>query len=222
MQPKTTIVVVDDHPLYRLGVVQALQKSERFEVLGEGATAMDAARLVAAHKPDLLLLDLHLPGGGLEAVRAIRATPCETRIVVLSVEEDIKFVAQAFQIGVSGYLLKGISGSELIRTIEAAAAGEHCVAPTLLGHLLGHLSGAAATHAVDKQIRFAVREEQILGLLARGMSNKEIAFQAGISEKTAKYYLTNIMKKLHVRNRVEVALYAAQRTTDTAPDFLPA
>lgn len=222
MQPKIRIVVVDDHPLYRQGVVQSLQNSDRFEVLDEGATAADAIRLVAQHAPDLLLLDLHLPGGGLEAARAIRATQSRTRIVVLSVVEDMNCVAQAFQIGVSGYLLKGISGSELVRTVEAAAAGELCVAPVLLGHLLSHLSGSASVQSEGKQIRFAVREEQILELLAQGKSNKEIAFQVGISEKTVKYYLTNIMKKLHVRNRVEVAIFVAQRTPQTGPGLLSA
>ena len=209
---RISVAVVDDHPLYRQGVVQSFRSSDRFDVLGEGATASDAISLVAANEPDLLLLDLQLPGGGLEAAETILAARGSTRIVVLSVVEDVRWVVRAFRIGVSGYLLKGISGSELLKSAEAAAAGEPCVAPQLLGCLLDQLSGKALPANDRNQIGFAVREEQILGLLAQGMSNKEIAYKLSICEKTAKYYLTNIMKKLHVKNRVEVALYAAQRS----------
>lgn len=212
MQSRIRVAVVDDHPLYRHGVVQAFQSSDRFEVLGEGATAGDAIGLVAREAPDLLLLDLQLPGGGLEAAEAILAVPGRTKIVILSVVEDMARVVQAFRIGVSGYLLKGISASELIRSAQAAVAGEPCVAPQLLGSLLDHLSGRATLHDERRPVKFAAREEQILGLLAQGMSNKEIAYKLSICEKTAKYYLTNIMKKLHAKNRVEVALYAAQRS----------
>lgn len=212
MQSKIGVAVVDDHPLYRQGVVHVLQNSGRFEVLGEGASASDAIRLVADTTPDLLFLDLHLPGGGIEAAETILAKPVATRIVVLSVVEDIGCVVRAFRAGVHGYLLKGISASDLIKGSEAAAAGEHCVAPQLMGHLLDQLSGRALTLNEPARIAFAVREEQILALLAKGMSNKEIAYNLNICEKTAKYYLTNIMKKLHAKNRVEVALYAAQKT----------
>jgi two-component system nitrate/nitrite response regulator NarL len=216
MVSRISVAVVDDHPLYRQGVVQSFQSNERFEVAGEGATASDAIDLVTDCEPDLLFLDLHLPGGGLEAAETILAASGTTKIVVLSVVEDIKCVVQAFRIGVSGYLLKGISGSELIRSAESAAAGEPCVAPQLLGQLLDHLSGKTLPHDEAKAIGFAAREEQILALLAQGMSNKEIAYKLSICEKTAKYYLTNIMKKLNAKNRVEVALYAAQRTFKSA------
>jgi DNA-binding NarL/FixJ family response regulator len=210
------VAVVDDHPLYRQGVVHSFESSDKFVVLGEGASSSDAVGLVAEHEPDLLLLDLHLPGGGLEAAEVILAAPGTTKVVVLSAVEDIKCVVQAFRIGVSGYLLKGVSGSELIRSAEAAAAGEPCVAPQLLGHLLGHVSGRTLPHDDGQPIGFAAREEQILALLAKGMSNKEIAYKLGICENTAKCYLTNIMKKLRAKNRVEVAVFAAQRSFNRA------
>lgn len=212
MQSRIGVAVVDDHPLYRHGVVQCFQSSDRFEVVGEGATATDAVGLVAKTQPDLLLLDLQLPGGGMEAAAAILAAPGRTKVVILSVVEDIRRVMEAFRIGASGYLLKGISGSDLIKSVEAAVAGEPCVAPQLLGHLLDHLSGRTPPRDDRGSIGFAAREEQILALLANGMSNKEIAYKLGICEKTAKYYLTNIMKKLQAKNRVEVALYAAKRS----------
>lgn len=211
---KISVVVVDDHPLYRQGVVQSIQSSETFEVLGEGASASDAIALTAACEPDLLLLDLQIPGDGLEAAKEILATSVNCKIVILSVVEDIECVVRAFRIGVSGYLLKGISGSDLIANAEAAAAGEPCVSPRLLGHLLDHMFGRAPPECGHEEIKFAVREQQILALLAQGMSNKEIAFRLCICEKTAKYYLTKIMKKLRAKNRVEVALYAARRSFD--------
>lgn len=214
MRAKISVTVVDDHPLYREGVVHTFQSSDRFEVLGEGACASDAVRLVADHTPDLLFLDLHLPGGGVEAAETILAKPVRTRVVILSVVEDIGCVVRVFRAGAYGYLLKGISGSDLIKNAEAAMAGEHCVAPQLMGHLLDQLSGRVLTQNKSAQIAFAVREEQILALLAKGMSNKEIAYSLNICEKTAKYYLTNIMKKLHAKNRVEVALYAVQKSSN--------
>ena len=136
-------MVVDDHPLYRRGVAHAFQSSDRFELAGEGETAAAAIALVAEHDPDLLFLDLQLPGGGLEAAGTILAAKGRTRIVVLSIVDDIKVVVRAFQLGVSGYLLKCVSGADLIRTAEAVFGGEQCVAPQLMGQLLDHLSGRA-------------------------------------------------------------------------------
>ena len=206
-------MVVDDHPLYRRGVAHAFQSSDRFELAGEGETAAAAIALVAEHDPDLLFLDLQLPGGGLEAAGTILAAKGRTRIVVLSIVDDIKVVVRAFQLGVSGYLLKCVSGADLIRTAEAVFGGEQCVAPQLMGQLLDHLSGRAQlTRPEREQVGFAGREEQILALLTEGMSNKEIAYRLNICEKTAKYYLTNIMKKLNAKNRVEVALYASRHS----------
>jgi DNA-binding NarL/FixJ family response regulator len=207
------VAVVDDHPLYRRGVMHAFQCSDRFEVVGEGTSAGEAMALVAEHSPDLLLLDVQLPGGGLEAATSILAAKGRTKIVILSVVDDMKVVVRAFRLGVNGYLLKGVSGADLIRTAEAVVAGEPCVAPQLMGQLLDHLSGRATLDASGREpVGFAGREEQILALLTQGMSNKEIAYRLNICEKTAKYYLTNIMKKINAKNRVEVALYASRRS----------
>lgn len=215
MQSKISVAVVDDDPLYRQGVVHAFQSSNRFEVLGEGTSASDAIRLVDDHTPDLLFLDLRLPSG-VEAAETILAGPVMTKIVVLSVVEDIECVVRAFRAGVHGYLLKGISASDLIKSAEAAAVGEHCVAPQLIGNLLDQLLGRSSALSLPARVGFAVREKQVLILLAKGMSNKEIAYNMNICEKTAKYYLTNIMKKLHAKNRVEVALYAAKEISNNS------
>lgn len=219
MPARIRVAVVDDHPLYRQGIIHTFAASDRFEVVGEGGTAAEAVALAAEVGPDLLLLDLVLPGGGLEAAESIRATNDQIKIVVLSVIQEMPSVVRAFRIGVNGYLLKGIGGAELIRTAEAVVLGEPCVAPALMGGLLGHLSGKGGNHAPDSDsVGFAGREEQILALLAQGMSNKEIAFKLNIGEKTAKYYLTNIMKKIHARNRVEVALFASRRSPGVATE----
>lgn len=212
MQSNVNVLVVDDHPLYRQGVVHCFKSSGNFDVVGEGACAKDAIELVADRKPDILLLDLHLPGGGLEAAEAILAVPGGPKIIILSFDDNIDCVIRAFRMGVSGYLLKGVGGCELIKFVEAAVAGEHCVAPQLLGRLLDHLSGKRSPLDERVLVRFGAREEQILTLLSHGMSNKEIAFKLSICEKTTKYYLTNIMKKLNAKNRVEVALFASQRS----------
>lgn len=211
MLPRNTVAVVDDHPLYRQGVAQAFRQSRKFEVVGEGGTAQDAVAIANDTRPNILVLDIQLPGGGLDAAGTILARHAATRIILLTVVEDMSCVTQAFRMGVSGYLLKGVGVSELLRSAEAVLAGERCVAPQLMGHLLDQMSGR--TRHVDRQdqLSFSNREEQILALLAEGKSNKEIAFRLTICEKTAKFYLTGIMRKLGARNRVEVALYASRR-----------
>jgi two-component system nitrate/nitrite response regulator NarL len=210
MDPDLRIVVVDDHPLYREGVVHILTLNG-IHVLAEGASAADAIRLVAEHDPDVLLLDFMLPGGGLEATDAIVSSHARTAIVLLTVVDDAQCVADALKRGAHGYILKGSSGNEVLEAVRAVARGEFHIAPDLVSGVIGRLSGLRDPHGKDETVIFSDREEQVLKLLGGGLTNKEIAFQLDLSEKTVKYYLTHILKKLHVRNRVEAALYASRR-----------
>lgn len=201
------VAVIDDHPLFREGVAHTIQRSGTLQVIGEGATADDAVRIAKAELPDIVLLDVNMPGGGVEAARAISNVCPVVKIIMLTVSESEEHVHQAMEAGVRGYVLKGTSGLELINTLRAVARGEYYVTPRLAARILAlSKRSAKGSDPEDSFPDLTKREEQILDRVARGLTNKEIAKDLQISEKTVKHYMTNIMQKLQVRNRVEAAL----------------
>jgi two-component system, NarL family, nitrate/nitrite response regulator NarL len=203
------IAIIDDHPLFREGVVHTLGAQPDIEVVGEGESAADALRIVAERMPDILLLDVSMPGGGLNAVRQIAAAFPVVKVVMLTVSEAEDDVTAALRAGARAYVLKGVASRELARIIRSVAAGEVYVTPSLAASLLYELTGgrspAAAANPLDG---LTERERQILERVAAGDSNKEIGAQLGVSEKTVKHHMTNILQKLQARNRVEAALMA--------------
>ncbi len=214
MTPEFAVVVVDDHPLFRDGVVHTLM-SNSIDVVGQGASADDALRLTLAHEPDVVLMDLNIPGGGLAALTAITASGIKSHVLPLTIVDDDMSAAGALRSGARGYLLKGIGGRELVEAVRTVARGDLYIAPQLLSRLLGPRAHAPANlnaHGAS----LSGREEQVLALLSCGLSNKEIAFRLELSEKTVKYYLTHLLRKLHMRNRVEAALYASHRNGSSA------
>lgn len=214
MDARIRVAVVDDHPLFRDGVVNTLNASEEFVVVGQAASAEDAIRLVAEFEPDVLLLDMMLPGGGIEALDAIASGGSRTKVVMLTIVDNDETVAGAFRKGARGYLLKGTGGNELKEAVRLVARGESYVSPQLVTKLLGMMSGTrdSQNNSFESAVEFTVREEQVLNFLSHGLSNKQIAFRMSLSEKTVKYYITHVLKKLRMRNRVEAALYASQRS----------
>ncbi len=204
------IVVVDDHPLLRQGIVHVLSGESDLRVVGEGANADEALRLAAALMPDVLLLDVNMPGGGLNALERI-ASSCPTiGVLVVSVHEDEETVAAALRKGARGYALKGIDRRELIETVRSLHRGDHYVNPSLAARLLaGAKRGDRCRHAAERLRELTVRETQILDHLAKGLSNKQIGSALCLSEKTIKHYVTNILQKLQVSNRVAAALMGA-------------
>ena len=213
------IAIVDDHPLFREGVAHPLSSQPGIEVVAEGATAADAVAIAAKHLPDIMLLDVSMPGGGLNAVREIAAAFPVVKVVMLTVSENEEDLTAALRAGARAYVLKGVAARELVRILRAVAAGEVYVTPSLAASLLFELTGAGSTsrQAADPLADLTERERQILERVAAGDSNKEIAAQLDLSEKTVKHHMTNILQKLQVRNRVEAALLA--RTGDR-PDRL--
>ena len=212
MNDKVTLVVADDHPLYREGVVRTLAGQPDFDVVGEGGSADEAVSLVAAHMPDLVLLDISMPGGGLSAARRIAEAFPAVRIVMLTVSEQDDDVHEALKAGALGYVLKGVGGAELVRMVRDVAAGSSYVSPALAARLLKDV-GAPGGKAANPSGRLAAltdREREILEHVADGMSNKEVARALDLQEKTVKHYMTNILKKLEVRNRVEAAILARE------------
>lgn len=208
MSERTSVVIVDDHPLFRDGVVQTLSAYPDFEVIGEGSSAAEAINLCQDLLPDLLLLDISIPGGGLNAAREIANCCPVSNIVILTASEAEEDLLAAFKIGARGYVLKGVSARELIRILKAVSAGESYVTPNLAASLLSELSGVKRLSQKEENplANLTERERQILELVARGHSNKEVGLELFLSEKTVKHHMTNILQKLQVRNRVEAVL----------------
>jgi len=200
------IAIVDDHPLFREGVARSLGEIGGFEVVGEGASAEDAERLVAAMRPDIVLLDISMPGGGLTAAANIMAGHPGQKVVMLTVSEANADVAQALNAGARGYVLKGVGSKALAEILSNVAAGESYVSPTLSARLLSDLLLQPTTRKADPIQQLTGRETDILRLVAEGLSNKEVAARLSLQEKTVKHHMTRVLAKLNVRNRTEAAL----------------
>jgi two-component system nitrate/nitrite response regulator NarL len=206
------IVIVDDHPLFRDGVASTLQAQSDFEIVAQGTTAAEAVELSCRLLPDLLLLDINIPGGGLNVIQEVAGACPITKIVMLTASEAEDDVLAALKAGARGYIVKGVSARELTSILRGINAGEAYVTPSLAASLLSDLTGGTGGEAsADPLDELTNRERQILEAVAGGLSNKEIGQKLALSEKTVKHYMTNVLQKLHVRNRVEAALLARGR-----------
>ncbi len=216
MTDKISIVLSDDHPLFREGVASILKQEPDFEIVGQGSTADEAIRLARDLMPDVVILDIDMPGGGLNAIQAITTICPATRIMMLTVSGEEDHVVTALKAGASAYVLKGVASRELIRILRDVVAGQSYVTPALAASLLAETKAAppVATEklAATQFDELTEREHQILELVAAGFSNKEVGQRLHLTEKTVKHYMTNILQKLHVRNRVEAALLAQKNS----------
>ena len=201
------IAVVDDHPLFREGVTRSLTETGAFEVVGEGSSADDAVRIAETEQPHILLLDISMPGGGLNAIPRVLDKAPGQKIVLLTVSEASEDLAAALESGACGYVLKGVGSRALSEILTAVASGERYVSPALSARLLTSLATAPAISAKpDPMLELTPREHEILKLVATGLSNKRVALQLALHEKTVKHHMTSIMAKLSVSNRTEAAL----------------
>jgi DNA-binding NarL/FixJ family response regulator len=208
------VAVVDDHPMMRRGVSETLSEEPDLELVGTGASAQDAVRLAKQGRPDLILLDIALPGGGIEAAREIVKSCPEVKVVFLTVREDRATVNAALRAGARGYIVKGVEGPELVSTLRLVNSGQSYVTPALAAQLLAAEPKDAATAlSADAApgARLTAREQQIVELLGRGLSNQEIADKLDLTESTIKHYMTRILQKLGFRNRTEAAIFARTR-----------
>jgi two-component system nitrate/nitrite response regulator NarL len=206
MQSKIRVVLIDDHPLWREGVAFALERSSDIEVVGQGASADEAAEIAQATKPDVILLDVSIPGGGLNALKAIAANSPGTRVMMLTVSIDKTDVLEALRLGARAYVVKGVSGRELAQALRAVVNGERYLSPALGAKLLTHVDRDAAEARAPSFKELNSREAAVLSLVAQCMSNKEVGARLALSDKTVKHYLTSVFQKLQVRSRMEAVL----------------
>jgi len=204
------IVVADDHPLYREGVARSLSESGRFTVVGEAASGPEAEAVVARERPDVVLLDISMPGGGIATLRKIVALPDPPRCAMLTVSEEDDDVMQALRAGALGYILKGVGARELVGIVSDLAEGRSYVAPSLAVKVLAAMNAPRAKKPETPLDTLTKREEDILRRVAEGKSNKEVARDLDLQEKTVKHYMTAILQKLQARNRTEAALIARE------------
>lgn len=228
-QPPVTLLVVDDHTLFRRGLIALLGQDDGLQVVGEAGDAAEALRLAPHLKPQVILLDNHLPGVmGVDAIRGLREVSPGSRVLMLTVSEEAQDLAAALRNGAQGYLLKTIDGDLLAQAIRRAARGEPVVSPELMGKLVAAFQaqgapeaplGAAlpaqgeAPEAADAAgvSPLSPREEDVLREIARGLSNKEIARVLDIAETTVKIHVQHILRKLGLSSRVQAAVYASDR-----------
>lgn len=216
MTDRIRVIVADDHPLFREGVVSSLAAISDIEVVGQARDGAGALRLAQQQLPDVALIDVTMPGGGIKAAFDIGTAAPATKIIMLTVSEDEDDLLAAMKAGAKGYTLKGVSAEELAHVVRSVNAGEVYVAPGLAWGVLREMSNPRVS---DPLAELTAREREVLELLATGMSNQEIAGRLELAEKTIKHYMTNILDKLQVRSRVEAALLAQRagltRTRDS-------
>ncbi|MGC4077447.1 MAG: response regulator transcription factor [Rubrivivax sp.] len=199
------IAFADDHPTLLRGVADLFGEDERFQTVGTGSTAEDAVALVRERAPDVLIVDLNMPGSVIDAIRTIRHNSPATRLVVFTGHADPTAAAQLFDAGAHAFILKGRPIEELFHAVSAVLAGDTFVSPDFAPRLV-------STHRerASRSVKLSAREAQLVACLLEAKSNREIARTLNLTEKTVKHYMTNLMNKFQVRSRLEVVL-AAQR-----------
>ena len=217
------LMVVDDHTLFRRGLVALLASDASLAVVGEASDAGEAVRKAAALQPDVILLDNHLPGvTGIQALPGLKEAAPQARIILLTVSEDEQDLQAALRGGAHGYLLKTIEGDLLAQSIHRAMRGEPVISSEMTGKLVSAFQTSAAPAAAAQPLRdplahLSAREQQVLEQIALGASNKEIARTLEIAETTVKIHVQHILRKLDLTSRVQAAVFAAGALKHTGP-----
>jgi two-component system, NarL family, nitrate/nitrite response regulator NarL len=212
MSKPIRIVVIDSHPIFRQGVIRTIGRSDGMALVGEGTTAADAQRLASDKRPDILILDIAVRDG-LEVIGEMAALG--VKCLVLTALDDVLSVSNALAAGANGYILKGVSGLELIGALKAVHGGQPYVTAELAVRLLIGVKGKSLVPKRDAKVQAALtyREQQVLEHITKGYTNQEIAERLGLTIGTIKYYLSQLFKKLHVRNRVQAVLAAKNQSS---------
>jgi len=207
----TTVLLVDDHEIVRRGVRAFLETCDEFVIVGEAETGAQAVQLAEEHVPDVVLMDLIMPGmDGVEATRQVKNISPRTQIVVLTSYHEDEHIFPALQAGALSYVLKDVKMEELAEAVRKAALGEPTLHPQVAARVIQELRGARKD-ALNPFVDLTNREIEILRLIANGLNNSAIARQLIISEYTVKGHVSNILSKLHLADRTQAAVYAWQR-----------
>ena len=213
------LLVVDDHEIVRQGLVALLDRREGFEVVAQAGSVAEAIAESAKFEPDIVVMDVRLPDGtGIEACREIRAARPETRVIMLTSYPDEEAVLSAIIAGASGYLLKQIRGRDLVSALESVGRGESLLDPAVTERVLQRVRTAASGGAADELADLTSQERKILLLVAEGMTNKEIAADVFLSDKTVKNYVSSILSKLNLQRRTQAAAFVAKHHLGEPPD----
>jgi DNA-binding NarL/FixJ family response regulator len=206
---KTRILLVDDHDIVRLGLMTLLNDQPDMEVIGEASTSSEGVRMAETLEPDVVLMDIRLPGeGGIDTAEQVTRRVPSSKVVMLTSFADDELVVRAIRAGAVGYVLKQVGNEELLRAIRAAARGEALLDPSTTARLLSRVREAERKAEEDAFRDLSDREMDVLVHLARGKTNSEIGALLSLSEKTVGNYVSHMLEKLHLNNRIELAAYA--------------
>ena len=211
MSDRASIVIVDDHALFRSGVRSEVEGL--VDVVGEAGSVEEAVRVIGATRPDVVLLDVHMPGGGgVEVIRGVGAVDPGQRFLALSVSDAAEDVIAVVRAGARGYVTKSISGEELAAAIERVRDGDAVFSPRLAGFVLDAFAGTVPEAEVDPDLdQLTMREREVLRMIARGYMYKEVAQQLDISPRTVEAHVSAVLRKLQLSNRHELTRWAAER-----------
>ena len=217
--PPLRLLIVDDHEVVRQGLVAVLSRHAEFQVVGEAGTVAESIAAARRFEPDLVVMDVRLPdGSGIEACREIRAEMPETRVVMLTSYPDDDAVLSAIVAGASGYLLKQVRARDLVAALEAVGRGESLLDPAVTEKVLERVRRIATGGHTDELAMLTSQEQKILMLVAEGKTNKEIAADVFLSDKTVKNYVSSILSKLNLERRAQAAAFVAKRGMGRSPD----
>jgi len=212
------VLIIDDHTLFRSGIKLLLERQTGFEVVGEASDGLEGVKRAKQLKPDVVLLDLHMPGtGGLVTIPLLREEAPQTEIIMLTVSEDADDLLEALRAGARGYLLKNIETDFLLDSISRAAAGESVMSSQMASKLADAVRTPQKTTTDANPEKLTPREREIIVMLASGASNKEIARTLDLAESTVKIHVQGILRKLNLSSRVQAAVYAVEHKLIVEP-----
>jgi DNA-binding NarL/FixJ family response regulator len=210
---KQRIILVDDHEVVRLGLKSLLERHPQFEVVGEAGSARDALELVAAAEPDVVVMDIRLPGtSGIEACEQIVDQYPNTKVIMLTSYAEDEMLFSAIRAGASGYVLKQIASEELVKAIEAVGRGEALLDPAVTQRVFQEVRRAVKEEEASAFAHLSQQEKHVLLLVSEGKTNREIAKNLFLGEGTVRNYVSSILSKLGVNNRAEAAAYAVEHS----------
>ncbi|MEC9488232.1 MAG: response regulator transcription factor [Halanaerobium sp.] len=211
MSGRVRVIIVDDHTLVREGISRLLATDEEIELIGEGQDGLEAVHLAQSLSPDVMLIDINMPKmGGIEAARQIKNIAPEIKVLMLTIYEDEEYIQKALKVGADGYLQKEVSSQHLRRTVKQVAGGGLFFPQDIRGDLLNYKT-SAYNGGLESNDQLTRREEEVLELLAKGASNKEIADELFISEKTVKNHVSSILRKFSVNDRTQAVIFALKK-----------